>query len=395
MEDSQFPDAPETPAPVFAYRALKGFFFGSPADDDDHHRSKHHERQSDENKENISPVKRHPSSPKPHSTTQGNRKRGLANDAISSPMKSILRPSGVATPRALQLQRGNVGVTFKEVRQTVSPEGKENVPSGGPDPEVVVKRVKPDSVSGTQNNNVNGIHVVETSQKSGIVASTKIATGDFSGISNPTATAPSVDVLPFDIEAYKRTTEKEMKKLVRYGQKMREYARKQDEENAKLRRLLEECRGENERLRRAEERRVRPQESDKGGKEAAQQQQSGIPHRSAAGEAVKGGATGLAVQRQFVEETKEKRGNEGDEGQRRGKRLKLNTDGSSKTVEHRKETSAAAEDGQEDFKGHSHGTRHSSARLPPDRLAAARERIRARAEKRKASEMSEMDWAGL
>ena len=46
----------------------------------------------------------------------------------------------------------------------------------------------------------------------------------------------------------RRETEKDMKKLLRKFQKIREYARKVDEENMRLRRLVEELQRENGRL---------------------------------------------------------------------------------------------------------------------------------------------------
>ena len=45
-DQSQIPDAPETPAPLFAYRALKGILFGSPEYDEE----------EENNKENVAPV---------------------------------------------------------------------------------------------------------------------------------------------------------------------------------------------------------------------------------------------------------------------------------------------------------------------------------------------------
>ena len=51
-----------------------------------------------------------------------------------------------------------------------------------------------------------------------------------------------------EVTAYMRRTEKEMKKLLREKQKMREFARKADDENAKLKRLLGDAQRENRRL---------------------------------------------------------------------------------------------------------------------------------------------------
>jgi hypothetical protein len=73
---------------------------------------------------------------------------------------------------------------------------------------------------------------------------------------NPTKTGLPLTAVPTafspgTMDAYMQQTEKEMKKLVRYGQKMREYARKKDAENVELRSMVEHLQRENERLRRA------------------------------------------------------------------------------------------------------------------------------------------------
>src|SRR5277367_4910347 len=135
------PDGPETPAPVFAYRALRGILFGSPDDDS----------VVGDNKENVEPPpiplpirgsssgtgtrggRARPimttSSPTKHTATT--TQRGIARDSPltsparskqlrslqQSPAKSILRTPGVPTPR----RRGTANVSFKDVRPSVSP----------------------------------------------------------------------------------------------------------------------------------------------------------------------------------------------------------------------------------------------------------------------------------
>lgn len=393
MEDSRFADAPETPAPIFAYRALKGFFFGSPNEDDDVP-AKAHRIGGDENKENVPPAKSL-GTPKPHSPflaneepTKSTRKRALPHDVVSSPMKSILRPSGVATPRALQLQKGNVGVTFKDIGKNSSPEGRPKLLCEGPDREILAKRVKPNpptqerrDIVGT--NDMGGPRRIDP-PSAAVRLSTEVhtATGTTSAAS---ATIPDV---PFDIEAYKRSTEKEMKKLVRYGQKMREYARKQDEENVKLRQLLEECRRENERLKKAEGQRSQNRALFDSSKTTGGLSNLEIPHRFAV----------VTASRITQPETVNNTGGERDEMSRAihetSKRLKGDTRTATSPIFKRLSPTGKYEP-QHPPETQTFGVRHSSARLPPDRIAAARERIRLKAEKRKASEMSSVDWVGL
>lgn len=53
-----------------------------------------------------------------------------------------------------------------------------------------------------------------------------------------------------DFDGYMAQTEKEIRRLIKYGQKWREYSRRQDAENARLKGLVEDLQRENERLRR-------------------------------------------------------------------------------------------------------------------------------------------------
>ncbi|ERF74736.1 hypothetical protein EPUS_04905 [Endocarpon pusillum Z07020] len=217
-ESSQILDAPETPAPLFAYRALKSVLFGSYDDEDG----------NDNEKENI-PLETRPSqvsvnsqrSPlKPKSSTP----QRPTPRRMLSPAKSILRTPGIPTPR-----RQNVSVKFKDVKQTLMnlstvTEGQVSENKGNLQPPAIMPS--------------------ESTQPTEQAAeSTKRPQG-------PNAEAElEVYYNVREIDAYIAVTEREMKKLVRYGQRMREYARLSQKENATLKRELEIVRKENEMLR--------------------------------------------------------------------------------------------------------------------------------------------------
>jgi hypothetical protein len=232
-EESQIPDAPETPAPIFAYRALKGILFGSPEYDNE-----------DEDKENIAP-----SSPiqKVNQSVQGQSRSGQVNSLPLrskspnsrarerypaspsprtrrqlSPTKSILRTPGIPTPR-----RQNVTVTFKDVRPSVSPVG------------VTTKLLA-------------ARNEVRSTEASKITATT---TSDRPiGLAQAAHTVETLPVPVYDlssVDAYLKSTEREMKKLVRYSQRMREYARLSQQENADLKKERDELRKELEEVRKA------------------------------------------------------------------------------------------------------------------------------------------------
>ena len=78
-EESRVFEAPETPAPIFAYRALKGILFGSPDYDDE-----------DEDKENIAPTSL------TEAVKESSSRNTSKNDAID--ISARLRPKSTYSP---------------------------------------------------------------------------------------------------------------------------------------------------------------------------------------------------------------------------------------------------------------------------------------------------------
>lgn len=248
-------EAPVTPAPLFAYRAIKGIFFASPDSSPEH-----------ANKENIEPL--HAKSPmKPPSlaldqqlTPSHKRKWDTAGPMVS-PTKGILRTPGLATPRAKLLK--DVNVKFKSVS-----------------PEVLEKNNKPgDAIKG------DGAHTVPADGRprhrgvksmndvpvaaSGKTTNTRVSPQQkqpepvLAPAPAPSAPAPNDVLLSSQaIEAYMHQTEKEMKRLVRYAQKMREYARKTDAENEELKTMIRQLQKENKSLKEGGALDVRARQSD-------------------------------------------------------------------------------------------------------------------------------------
>src|ERR1700722_7429286 len=239
-EASQILDAPETPAPVLAYRALKGILFGSPDYDEE-----------DEDKENITPA-----TPieKPKKAVQKVDRRGRVDSSslqlnlaqlpnarrreeyqVSpsprkrrqvSPTKSILRTPGIPTPR-----RQNINVTFKDVRLSASPTAV--------NAKLLPARKEP--TAATQSPQATKVDVHTTgSAPPGTVNAAEEA---------EILPAPVYDMSAVD--AYLTSTEREMKKLVRYAQKMKEYARVSQQENAALKVEINQLKRELEELRKA------------------------------------------------------------------------------------------------------------------------------------------------
>ncbi|OAP61344.1 hypothetical protein AYL99_03547 [Fonsecaea erecta] len=237
-------EGPVTPAPVFAYRAIRSIFFASPESSPEHG-----------DKENLVPV--YPSSPKRKYVAEDSpvpspsQKRQRDTNAhggrnILSPTKGILRTPGLATPRAKYLK--DINVKFKSVspeapKLPILPVSPRQPRSKAQDAPAALGHLKP-------------IHnlIPPTKTKPTSVLQDAVQDEQLLVKSNPAAaSAPSTSPCLLSraaIEAYIAQTEKEMKKLVRYGQKMREYARKKDAENQELKGMIDQLRRENERLRR-------------------------------------------------------------------------------------------------------------------------------------------------
>jgi hypothetical protein len=220
-ESSQFMDAPTTPAPVFAYRALKGVLFGSPGAEHD----------GGNNKENIPLETRSKKlsadkydvvlKPKTSTPTRPTPRR------IASPAKSILRTPGVPTPR-----RQNVSVKFKDIKS--SSLSLETVIEGSTRKGTIMHQLPHSMTKNPAPSAPEGRDTAERATKA-----------QSENVEPPPETFYNAK----EIEAYIAATEKEMKKLVRYGQRMREYARLSQRENAGLKRELEHIRKESEKLR--------------------------------------------------------------------------------------------------------------------------------------------------
>jgi regulator of replication initiation timing len=371
-EASQILDAPETPAPVFAYRALKGILFGSPDYDEE-----------DEDKENITPAtpiekpkkaaqkvdrrgRVDSSSLQPNFARSPNarRREGYQVSPSSrkrrqiSPTKSILRTPGIPTPR-----RQNVNVTFKNVRSSASPTA-------------VNAKFLPAQKEPTA--------ATQSQQATKVAASTTD--------SAPPGTvnvAEEVEILPvpvYDIsavDAYLTSTEREMKKLVRYAQKMKEYARVSQQENAalkvevnQLKRELEELRKAKTMTRGASDEKIVDEASDNG---MAARKRAG---RMAAENDIKARvpAAELLGQIRPATATKSRNVDRNSAGTRVGKGK---TQSGAELPDQKEPADILAQNKGRYSELVSNKRAASKAQLPPDRLAAAKERLRVKSEERR------------
>lgn len=230
-------DAPVTPAPIFAYRALRGMFFGSP--DTPANAINSQQNLSINAIDRRSPTKVLQMDAQVRLTPPQKRKR--ESNVILSPTKSCLRTPGAMTPRRAKLKE--VNVTFKDIRMSISPElsrkGREiqNVEADKENQNPTQSRV--DTITVIKPNSAQPIK-----PSRGIVQEVPVSKKD----QQLPSEAVTVAEHAFNLEQYMAKTDMEMKKLIRYGRKMRDYARQQEEENTKLKKLVEDLQQENARL---------------------------------------------------------------------------------------------------------------------------------------------------
>jgi hypothetical protein len=231
---SQILDAPETPAPLFAYRALKSVLFGS-----------HNNEDGDEQeKENIPlEIRSGPGSTKSQSSplmAKSSTPQRPTPRRILSPAKSILRTPGISTPRC-----HNVSVKFKDIKQTSV--SLSTIAEGHVREDKASLQESKHSAMMPPESNAPTEKALEVSTKPQVLDSDS---------------QPEIYYNVTEINVYIAATEREMKKLVRYGQRMREYARLSQKENATLKRELENVRRENEMLQRREDLKIRGEQGE-------------------------------------------------------------------------------------------------------------------------------------
>lgn len=243
MDDTRI-DAAPTPAHIFAYRAFRSVFVGSPESSPIRPRPTEPQHTND-NKENTlrlpargsrfttSPVKSKRNAEAVPETLNLSLTPKKQRTNPVSPTKSILKKSNVPTPRRAELR--DVTVTFKDIRMSASPEMARR---GSP----VRIRSQPDL-----RNTLTALSTVAVSAPVLKAVSTSQVEGSKKVEKSHVVPEAMTDA---DFDGYMAQTEKEIRRLIKYGQKWREYSRRQDVENARLKGLIEDLQKENERLRR-------------------------------------------------------------------------------------------------------------------------------------------------
>lgn len=222
-------DDPKTPAYKFAYRAFRGMLYGEPdtsptkpAHDDRQYSGKENEvPQAIKSTEH--PVAKRKSPRRQQDETTPKRQRMVA----ASPSKSILRNPNLPTPRRTQSR--DLTVTFKDLSRSLTPE--------------LLRDISPSRVSPSPMR-------IHTTSNATSRNPSKSSTADL--VAEPKALhtykPPADQHTEFDLNAYIAQTEREVRKLIKYGQKMRDIAKEQKADNKRLKQLVEGLSKENETL---------------------------------------------------------------------------------------------------------------------------------------------------
>jgi hypothetical protein len=271
-------DDPKTPAHLFMWRAARNYFVGTPGSPEYTRLQLQHD--SDGDKENlapISPVKSGRFSPRKqvgggqtgrmetplkrkHSAiavnTELQAQEVQRQAPMVSPTKSILRTPGAMTPRMKEKAGREMRVAFRSVSLSTneSPEvRRKNSTTTSKTQNQAIFEILEDTASTkgkTHNAQTTTLAAKSKSNgnpelKSGANARTNPRSKDTS--TAPLSTAPA-DTTTDILAEHDRRTATEMRRLIRHSQKWRDAAKRLDEENLKLRIMLEEVRKENARL---------------------------------------------------------------------------------------------------------------------------------------------------
>lgn len=225
---------PKTPAHIFAYKALRGIFIASP--ESSPIRPPPQQLFDHDDKENTpSPRRGSHFTTSPTKTKRKDTDFDIVKEAISltpkrqkivqvSPVKSCLKKTGM-TPRR------EATVTFKDLRISISPELARQVQVQQPDFSVVKVSAETEAV----------IPVRKTAVKERPVSKS-------SEVAKKSDTV--ITVYNEVLEAYKTQMEKEVRRLIKYGQKWKDQAKKQETRNEELQAMIEELQRENQILNR-------------------------------------------------------------------------------------------------------------------------------------------------
>jgi hypothetical protein len=268
-EETLISYAPVTPAHKFAWRALQGFVYGSPESPENNIDLASNNLGA--GKENARP----PSSPQkkvsldniPSLASPKQRKRSnvAAQPAQLSPTKSILRtPGGAPTPRAKSLR--DVNVKFKSVSPEVVAGKQRNAtaPVVGKVDVVSLER-EVDELWQELEASIDGGKKTAEPEKVQVVSKQKVRK-----TSKQTTVLHAVPARSHDPEreAYQRRTEMEVKQILRHQKKIKDYAKRADEQNVILKTMVAELKAENARLKARLEEKQRPS-GDKSGSDVS------------------------------------------------------------------------------------------------------------------------------
>ncbi|RJE22603.1 hypothetical protein PHISCL_05071 [Aspergillus sclerotialis] len=251
------PEAPETPAPLFAIRAFKSALFGTPgADDEGEAENTLQSKQQADSQQNKTDSRR--TFPEnmdgPENAKKANADTG--GNTIPSPTKSILLTPGTASNRRKTVSFGDGVVDNERKRDTSSKSSKTSSNSSGPlssqwmsgpsdgknKPRSKLTQTLLDARDGPSNELASS-HSVKAGKEPAEVAPQQatppVDDNDITtNLNEPRSESGKYWKAEFD--SYRTKTTKEIKKLIQYRSVAKSYARKKDEEASRLAHKLQE-----------------------------------------------------------------------------------------------------------------------------------------------------------
>jgi hypothetical protein len=227
-EDTILANAPVTPAHKFAWRAFRGFIYGSPE-------SPEHMEKENSIAIHVSPTKR----VKMEVPALSPQKR---RSSQPSPTKSILRTPGAPTPRAKSLR--DVNVKFK----SISPEARASGPTAQPAVATIEKQV--DSLLEDLQDSLHFHPLDHPLQQRRAMSESIRRRASVEGSLLVEKIVPSTaQMSPYpERDAYASRTEKEVKKLIRDRKLLKSMAQKAEAQKDELQEMVKNLQKENARL---------------------------------------------------------------------------------------------------------------------------------------------------
>ena len=252
------PEAPETPAPLFAIRAFKSALFGTPgADDEGEAQHTLQSKQQTDSQQNKTDSQRTFSENMDGNENTKKSSADTGGNPIPSPTKSILLTPGTASNRRKTVSFGDGVVDNERKRDTSSSKSSKTPPSSSGSLSSQWMSGPSDGKNKPRSKLTQTLLDARDGPSNELASSHSVNTGKGSAGGAPQRAIPPVDdndittnlneprsesgkYWKAEFDSYRTKTTKEIKNLIQYRSVAKSYARKKDEEASRLANKLQE-----------------------------------------------------------------------------------------------------------------------------------------------------------